>query len=125
MQDRSTSDIETLIDLMAKLPGMGPRSARRAVLHLVRKRGLLLTPLSDAMSRVATTARECLNCGNVGTTDICDICEDETRANGELCVVESVSDLWAARSLHSMPSAPKTCAFRASLTGSEARPSAR
>lgn len=95
MQDRSTSDIETLIDLMAKLPGMGPRSARRAVLHLVRKRGLLLTPLSDAMSRVATTARECLNCGNVGTTDICDICEDETRANGELCVVESVSDLWA------------------------------
>lgn len=95
MQDRSTSDIETLIDLMAKLPGMGPRSARRAVLHLVRKRGLLLTPLSDAMNRVASTARECLNCGNVGTKDICDICEDETRANGELCVVESVSDLWA------------------------------
>jgi recombination protein RecR len=95
MHDRSTSDIETLIDLMAKLPGMGPRSARRAVLHLVRKRGLLLTPLSDAMSRVATTARECLNCGNVGTSDICGICEDEGRANGELCVVESVSDLWA------------------------------
>lgn len=95
MQDRSTSDIETLIDLMAKLPGMGPRSARRAVLHLIRKRGLLLTPLADAMERVANTARECLNCGNVGTRDICGICEDEGRANGELCVVESVSDLWA------------------------------
>lgn len=95
MQDRSTSDIETLIDLMAKLPGMGPRSARRAVLHLIRKRGLLLAPLSDAMERVANTARECLNCGNVGTSDICGICDDEGRANGELCVVESVSDLWA------------------------------
>ncbi len=95
MQDRSTSNIETLIDLMAKLPGMGPRSARRAVLHLIRKRGLLLAPLSDAMERVANTARECLNCGNVGTSDICGICDDEGRANGELCVVESVSDLWA------------------------------
>ena len=56
MQDRSTSDIETLIDLMAKLPGMGPRSARRAVLHLIRKRALLLTPLSDMMTRVAARA---------------------------------------------------------------------
>ncbi len=91
----STRDIENLIDLMAKLPGLGPRSARRAVLHLIRKRALLLTPLADAMTTVATTARECLNCGNVGTSDICDICTEEKRANGELCVVEDVADLWA------------------------------
>lgn len=91
----SNRDIENLIDLMAKLPGLGPRSARRAVLHLIRKRALLLTPLADALATVATTARECLNCGNVGTTDICDICNDEKRVTGELCVVEDVADLWA------------------------------
>ncbi len=91
----STQDIDALIELMAKLPGLGPRSARRAVLHLIRKRALLLTPLADTMQTVAATARECLNCGNVGTSDICDICESEKRANGILCVVEDVSDLWA------------------------------
>ncbi|MDO6484562.1 recombination mediator RecR [Shimia thalassica] len=91
----SNNEIENLIELMAKLPGLGPRSARRAVLHLIRKRALLLTPLSDAMQAVAVTARECLNCGNVGTTEICDICSNEKRATGELCVVEDVSDLWA------------------------------
>ena len=91
----STQDIDNLIELLAKLPGLGPRSARRAVLHLIRKRALLLTPLADAMTQVAATARECLNCGNVGTSEICDICTDERRANGELCVVEDVADLWA------------------------------
>lgn len=91
----STRDIDNLIDLMAKLPGLGPRSARRAVLHLIRKRALLLTPLADMMQTVAATARECLNCGNVGTSDICDICDSNKRANGELCVVEDVADLWA------------------------------
>lgn len=91
----STRDIDALIDMMAKLPGLGPRSARRAVLHLIRKRALLLTPLSDVMQIVAATARECMNCGNVGTTDICDICTSHKRASGELCVVEDVADLWA------------------------------
>ena len=91
----SSNDLENLIDLMARLPGLGPRSARRAVLHLVRKRALLLTPLSDAMQQVAATARECLNCGNIGTSDICDLCADDTRATGEICVVEDVADLWA------------------------------
>ncbi|OWU82055.1 recombination mediator RecR [Phaeobacter sp. 22II1-1F12B] len=91
----STSDIDSLIELMARLPGLGPRSARRAVLHLIRKRGQLLTPLAGAMQQVAATARECLNCGNVGTSDICDICESEKRATGELCIVEDVADLWA------------------------------
>lgn len=91
----STSDIDSLIELMARLPGLGPRSARRAVLHLIRKRGQLLTPLAGAMQQVAATARECLNCGNVGTSDICGICESEKRATGELCIVEDVADLWA------------------------------
>jgi recombination protein RecR len=91
----STQDIDALIDLMAKLPGLGPRSARRAVLHLIRKRALLLTPLADVMQTIAETARECLNCGNVGTTDVCDLCTSNERANGEICVVESVADLWA------------------------------
>ncbi|TKZ22100.1 recombination protein RecR [Shimia litoralis] len=91
----SSKDIDDLIDIMAKLPGLGPRSARRAVLHLVRKRALLLTPLADTLQTVAATARECLNCGNIGTSDVCDICTSNERATGELCVVEDVSDLWA------------------------------
>lgn len=92
---QAPSEIEALIELMAKLPGLGPRSARRAVLHLVRKRARVLTPLAEAMARVAETARECLNCGNIATADICPICESEKRGNGELCVVEEVADLWA------------------------------
>jgi len=88
-------EIDALIELMAKLPGLGPRSARRAVLHLIKKRALLLTPLADAMQAVGATARECLNCGNIGTSDICGICTSEKRATGEICVVEDVADLWA------------------------------
>jgi recombination protein RecR len=88
-------EIEALIDMMARLPGLGPRSARRAVLHLIRKRSLLMGPLADLMAKVATTARECLNCGNICTGDICDICASDKRANGMICVVEDVADLWA------------------------------
>ncbi len=95
MSQNSTAEIEHLIALLAKLPGLGPRSARRAVLHLVRKRDILLSPMAAAMQTVAENARSCLNCGNVGTSDICAICEDVRRENGELCVVEDVSDLWA------------------------------
>ncbi|MBB5721016.1 recombination protein RecR [Loktanella ponticola] len=90
-----TDDLENLITLLAKLPGLGPRSARRAVLHLIKKRSLQLIPLAEAMHRVGATARECLNCGNIGTTDICDICDSEKRAIGQICVVEDVADLWA------------------------------
>jgi len=90
-----TEDLDTLISLLAKLPGLGPRSARRAVLHLIKKRNLQLIPLAEAMLKVGTTARECLNCGNIGTTDICDICDSEKRAIGQICVVEDVADLWA------------------------------
>ncbi|MFV2034509.1 MAG: recombination mediator RecR [Halocynthiibacter sp.] len=88
-------DIDILIEMMAKLPGLGPRSARRAVLHLIRKRGALLTPLAEAMHRVAVSARECLTCGNISTRDVCDICRAPKRATGEICVVEDVADLWA------------------------------
>ncbi len=90
-----TDDLENLIALLAKLPGLGPRSARRAVLHLIKKRSLQLIPLAEAMHRVGATARECLNCGNIGTTDVCDICTSEKRAIGQICVVEDVADLWA------------------------------
>ncbi|MEO5615537.1 MAG: recombination mediator RecR [Cypionkella sp.] len=88
-------DIEVLIELMARLPGLGPRSARRAVLALLKKRGPLMAPLAQAMATVALTAKDCTICGNIGTSEICPICSDETRANGEICVVEDVSDLWA------------------------------
>lgn len=91
----ATREIEALIDMMARLPGLGPRSARRAVLHMIRKRSLLMTPLADLMQKVAASAGECLNCGNIGTGDICDICASEKRANGMICVVEDVADLWA------------------------------
>jgi recombination protein RecR len=87
-------DIEALIDLMARLPGLGPRSARRAVLVLLKKRGALMAPLAQAMATVALNARDCLTCGNIGTSDVCAICADPTRA-GSLCVVEDVADLWA------------------------------
>ncbi len=91
----SNRDIDTLIEMMAKLPGLGPRSARRAVLHLIAKRELKLMPLADMMQSVAATARECTVCGNIGTAEICDICRAPKRANGLLCVVEDVADLWA------------------------------
>ncbi|MEM1152414.1 MAG: recombination mediator RecR [Pseudomonadota bacterium] len=89
------SPLETLIELMARLPGLGPRSARRAALHLVKKRAQLLGPLAEAMADVSISIRECVNCGNITTSDICSICSSPKRANGELCVVEDVADLWA------------------------------
>lgn len=92
---RDTAGIEALIDMMARLPGLGPRSARRAVLHMIRRRGALMLPLAQAMEEVARNARECLSCGNISTADICPICADPARATGEICVVEDVADLWA------------------------------
>ena len=91
----STRDIDDLIDLMSRLPGLGPRSARRAVLMLLKKRGQIMAPLAQRMAHVAATARDCLTCGNIGTDDQCPICADPRRATGELCVVEDVADLWA------------------------------
>ena len=92
---KDIGDIETLIELMARLPGLGPRSARRAVLTLLKKRAALMAPLAQAMAGVALSAKDCSLCGNIGTTEICQICADPARATGELCVVEDVADLWA------------------------------
>ena len=89
------ADIDLLIDLMARLPGLGPRSARRAVLVLLKRRGALMAPLAQAMAQVAASARDCRVCGNIGTADLCPICADDRRATGEICVVEDVADLWA------------------------------
>ena len=88
-------DIEALIDLMARLPGLGPRSARRAVLALLKKREQVMVPLAQTMAQVALNVRDCTVCGNIGTSDICPICADPRRATGEICVVEDVADLWA------------------------------
>ena len=95
-----TRDIEALIDLMARLPGLGPRSARRAVLALLKKRGALMAPLAQAMATVALNARDCTVCGNIGTAELCPICSDPARATGEICVVEDVADLWAMERSH-------------------------
>jgi recombination protein RecR len=87
--------VERLIGIMSRLPGLGPRSARRAVLTMIRKRAHLLDPLTKALADVAATVRECPVCGNIATAEICEICADPARATGELCVVETVADLWA------------------------------
>ena len=87
--------IEALIDLMARLPGLGPRSARRAVLVLLKKRAQLMAPLAQALAEVALSAKDCQICGNISTADICPICANPGRATGEICVVADVADLWA------------------------------
>lgn len=94
-EDGRGREIERLIGLMAKLPGLGPRSARRAVLQMVKKRDLMLLPLARALAEVAESARVCAECGNIDTTDICAICADQRRDPSLLCVVEDVADIWA------------------------------
>ncbi|MBK4215553.1 recombination protein RecR [Paracoccus caeni] len=90
-----SDDIQALVALMARLPGLGPRSARRIVLHLIRKRTGQMSELAKLLDSVAVNSRECLTCGNVTDRDECLICTDPARANGEICVVEDVADLWA------------------------------
>ncbi|MEE8456278.1 MAG: recombination mediator RecR [Limibaculum sp.] len=89
------AEIERLIELMAKLPGLGPRSARRAALALVKKRERLLAPLARAMAEVAERVRTCRTCGNLATGEDCAICLDPKRDAALICVVEDVADLWA------------------------------
>ena len=91
----SGSEIERLIQLLAKLPGLGPRSARRAALVLLKKRDLLLEPLAAAMAEAAAATRSCEICGNLDTASPCTICRDPRRDPHLLCVVEDVADLWA------------------------------
>jgi recombination protein RecR len=88
-------EIERLVQLLARLPGLGPRSARRAVLHLMRKREELLGPLGEAMRVAHERILTCTTCGNIDTSDPCAICRDGRRDAGILVIVETVADLWA------------------------------
>ena len=89
------TEIEQLIQLLARLPGLGPRSARRAALQLLSKKETLMRPLADAISEAADHVLTCSTCGNLDTQDPCSICADTRRDAGVICVVEHVADLWA------------------------------
>jgi recombination protein RecR len=91
----ASSEIEALTQALARLPGLGPRSARRAVLHLIKKRETALAPLQRALEAVAGRLATCGVCGNVDTSDPCGVCTDPRRDARSLCVVEEVADLWA------------------------------
>ncbi|WP_457941026.1 recombination mediator RecR [Mesorhizobium sp. 10J20-29] len=95
-------EIERLIQLLAKVPGLGPRSARRAALHLIKKKEQLLAPLASAMGEALEKVRICSTCGNVDTADPCMICTDARRDPGTIIVVEDVADLWALERAGSM-----------------------
>jgi len=88
-------EIEELIKLISKLPGLGPRSARRAALHLIKKKDQLMVPLAKSLNEAVEKIVECSTCGNVDTSDPCLLCTDEQRDRSLICVVESVGDLWA------------------------------
>ncbi len=96
----SHSDIDELIRLFAKLPGLGPRSARRAVLHLIRHKETLMAPLGNALGQAMESIRSCASCGNLDTRDPCAICEDQRRDPSVICVVEELADLWAIERCH-------------------------
>lgn len=91
----SGAELERLIQLLAKLPGLGPRSARRAVLYLVKKKDTLLVPLARALDDVVEHVTTCSECGNVDTQSPCQLCKSPTRDRKMICVVEEVADLWA------------------------------
>jgi recombination protein RecR len=91
----ASPEIEALTQALARLPGLGPRSARRAVLHLLKKREAALGPLREALTAVDERLENCRSCGNVDTTNPCGICADPRRDQRALCVVEEVADLWA------------------------------
>ncbi len=89
------SDLDRLVHLLAKLPGLGPRSARRAALYLLKRRETVMEPLASALADAAQRIRACSACGNLDTADPCSICRDPRRDAGLICVVEDVADLWA------------------------------
>jgi recombination protein RecR len=89
------AEIERLIQLLAKLPGLGPRSARRAALHLIKRKDQVLRPLAEAMAAAADNVVTCSECGNVDTQDPCVLCTDQRRDPSVICVVEEVGDVWA------------------------------
>ena len=87
--------LEKLIKKVAKLPGLGPRSSRRIVLHLLKDKETLLLPIIEDMSKVANNIKKCVECGNLDENDVCQICNNSSRNQTLLCVVETVADLWA------------------------------
>lgn len=91
----ASPEIEALTNALARLPGLGPRSARRAVLHLLKRRETTLAPLLSALAAVNDRLETCAVCGNVDTSNPCAICADPRRDSKSLCVVEDVADLWA------------------------------
>ena len=91
----ASQEIDTLANALARLPGLGPRSARRAVLYLVKRRETALVQLLDSLAAVKDRLVECSTCGNVDTRDPCAICADPKRDASSICVVEDVADLWA------------------------------
>lgn len=95
MTSSTGPEIDRLIQLLARLPGLGPRSARRAALHLIKNREKLMQPLHDALGVALASIRLCATCGNVDTRDPCAICQDARRDRTQLCIVEDVADLWA------------------------------
>ena len=96
----ASQEIETLAGALARLPGLGPRSARRAVLWLIKRRESALPALLEALARVQEALVECATCGNVDTASPCSICADPRRDPRSLCVVEDVADLWALDRAH-------------------------
>lgn len=94
------SPLDHLTQLLAKLPGLGPRSARRVVLYLLKRRETLMLPLAEAMHKAALLVKVCSECGNLGDTDPCVICRNESRDHSTICVVEDVADLWALERSH-------------------------
>lgn len=93
-------EITRMIQLLAKLPGLGPRSARRAALHLLKKREAVMRPLAQAIAQAADAIRTCTVCGNFDTIDPCTVCRDGRRDGATICVVEDVADLWAMERGH-------------------------
>ena len=96
----SPTQLDNLIQLLAKLPGLGPRSARRAALFLIKRRESLMEPLSLALADAARAVKPCSICGNLDTIDPCALCDDRTRDPALICVVEDVADLWAIERAH-------------------------
>ena len=97
------SELDTLIGLLAKLPGLGPRSARRAALHMIKRKESVMEPLAAALKDAAAAIRPCSVCGNLDTAEPCAICRDPRRDDKLICVVEDLADLWALE---------RTAAFR-------------
>ena len=89
------SEIDRLIQYLAKLPGLGPRSARRVALYMLKRRETVLEPLAKALGEAAAAVAACSQCGNLDTRDPCSICADQRRDPGAICVVEDVADVWA------------------------------